>query len=77
MNLDPGQFSDFIVYVDESGDHSLAKYDPEFPRRAAAGRCITVLSVVQAAPLRHIDFSSPSASAATASADTSSSLSTS
>lgn len=24
-------FGDFIVYVDESGDHSLAPYDPEFP----------------------------------------------
>lgn len=27
----PGPFSDFIVYVDESGDHSLAKFDVEFP----------------------------------------------
>lgn len=25
------QYSDFIIYVDESGDHSLAKYDTEFP----------------------------------------------
>ncbi len=24
-------FSDYIVYVDESGDHSLAKFDPLFP----------------------------------------------
>jgi len=24
-------FSDYIVYVDESGDHSLAKIDPQFP----------------------------------------------
>lgn len=26
-----GPFSDYIVYVDESGDHSLAKFDLEFP----------------------------------------------
>lgn len=25
------EFSDYIVYVDESGDHSLAKIDPQFP----------------------------------------------
>ena len=25
------RYSEYIVYVDESGDHSLAKYDPEFP----------------------------------------------
>jgi hypothetical protein len=31
MSGAPGPFSDYIVYVDESGDHSLAKYDPEFP----------------------------------------------
>ena len=24
-------FSEYIVYVDESGDHNLAKPDPEFP----------------------------------------------
>ncbi len=24
-------FSDFVVYVDESGDHNLAKFDTEFP----------------------------------------------
>lgn len=24
-------FSDYVVYVDESGDHSLAKFDAEFP----------------------------------------------
>lgn len=28
--LDPN-FSDYIIYVDESGDHSLAKINPEFP----------------------------------------------
>jgi hypothetical protein len=31
MSVAPSQFSDYIVYVDESGDHSLARYDPEFP----------------------------------------------
>ncbi|MFO0903200.1 MAG: DUF3800 domain-containing protein [Pirellulales bacterium] len=31
MSDAPGSFSDYIVYVDESGDHSLAKFDPEFP----------------------------------------------
>jgi hypothetical protein len=25
------RFSDFVVYVDESGDHSLASIDPEYP----------------------------------------------
>lgn len=24
-------FSDFVVYVDESGDHNLTKFEPEFP----------------------------------------------
>ena len=24
-------FSDYIVFVDESGDHSLTSIDPEFP----------------------------------------------
>jgi hypothetical protein len=24
-------FSDYIIYVDESGDHLLSRYDPEFP----------------------------------------------
>ena len=27
----PGTFSDFIVYVDESGDHGLRSIDPEYP----------------------------------------------
>jgi hypothetical protein len=27
----PGRFSDYVVYVDESGDHSLASINPEFP----------------------------------------------
>lgn len=31
MSGAPGPFSDYIVYVDESGDHSLAKFDTEFP----------------------------------------------
>jgi Protein of unknown function (DUF3800) len=31
MDGPPKPFSDFIVYVDESGDHKLTKYDPEFP----------------------------------------------
>lgn len=26
-----GRFSDYVVYVDESGDHSLASINPEFP----------------------------------------------
>lgn len=26
-----GPFSDYVVYVDESGDHNLAKFDPTFP----------------------------------------------
>ena len=25
------EFSDYIVYVDESGDHSLKSVNPEFP----------------------------------------------
>ena len=25
------RFSDFVVYVDESGDHSLVSIDPDFP----------------------------------------------
>jgi len=24
-------FSDYIIYVDESGDHGLERIDPEFP----------------------------------------------
>lgn len=28
---DPIEFSDYIVYVDESGDHGLLSIDPEFP----------------------------------------------
>ena len=31
MSVVPQAFSDFIIYVDESGDHSLVKYDSEFP----------------------------------------------
>ena len=27
----PERFSDYVVYVDESGDHSLASINPEFP----------------------------------------------
>ena len=27
----PGRFSDYVVYVDESGDHSLASINPDFP----------------------------------------------
>ena len=27
----PGRFSDYVVYVDESGDHSLASIDPDYP----------------------------------------------
>jgi hypothetical protein len=27
----PTEFSDYVVYVDESGDHGLASIDPEFP----------------------------------------------
>ena len=27
----PVQHSDFIMYVDESGDHSLSSIDPEYP----------------------------------------------
>lgn len=26
-----GEFSDYVVYVDESGDHSLASIDPDYP----------------------------------------------
>lgn len=26
-----GQFSDYIVYVDESGDHGLRHINPEYP----------------------------------------------
>ena len=29
--LTRGRFSDYVVYVDESGDHSLASINPEFP----------------------------------------------
>lgn len=29
--LSPRRFSDFVVYVDESGDHSLASIDPDYP----------------------------------------------
>ncbi len=25
------RFSDYVVYVDESGDHSLASIDPDYP----------------------------------------------
>lgn len=28
---DPPRFSDFVVYVDESGDHSLVSVDPDYP----------------------------------------------
>lgn len=31
MTAAPDPFGEFIVYVDESGDHSLAKFDAEFP----------------------------------------------
>lgn len=31
MSVAPGPFSDYIVYVDESGDHSLSKFYSEFP----------------------------------------------
>ena len=27
----PGRFSDYVVYVDESGDHSLASINPDYP----------------------------------------------
>jgi hypothetical protein len=27
----PARFSDYVVYVDESGDHSLASIDPDYP----------------------------------------------
>lgn len=27
----PQRFSDYVVYVDESGDHSLASIDPDYP----------------------------------------------
>ena len=27
----PSQFSDYLVFVDESGDHNLARIDPQFP----------------------------------------------
>ena len=27
----PRRFSDYVVYVDESGDHSLARVDPDYP----------------------------------------------
>lgn len=27
----PRRFSDYVVYVDESGDHSLASIDPDYP----------------------------------------------
>ena len=27
----PARFSDYIVFVDESGDHNLAQIDPQFP----------------------------------------------
>lgn len=26
------EFGDYIIYVDESGDHSLTEINPEFPR---------------------------------------------
>jgi hypothetical protein len=25
------EFSDYIIYVDESGDHSMAPVDPDYP----------------------------------------------
>lgn len=31
LELPPGRFSDYVVYVDESGDHSLARTDPDYP----------------------------------------------
>jgi hypothetical protein len=30
-SLPENQYSDFVVYVDESGDHSLEKVDPQYP----------------------------------------------
>ena len=32
-----GQFSDFVIYADESGDHSLASIDPEYPMFVVGG----------------------------------------
>ena len=29
--VNPMEFSDYVVYVDESGDHGLLSIDPEFP----------------------------------------------
>ncbi len=31
MTVTSPSFSDFIIYVDESGGHSLTKFDPDFP----------------------------------------------
>ena len=31
VGLTPGRFSDYVVYVDESGDHSLASIDSDYP----------------------------------------------
>lgn len=31
VEADGRRFSDFVVYVDESGDHSLASIDPDYP----------------------------------------------
>lgn len=53
-------FSDFIIYVDESGDHSLTSIDPDFPVFALdfcvfrkSEYCESVVSKFQAFKFRH------------------------
>jgi len=42
---EPDQFSDYLVFVDESGDHGMIRVDPGYPmfvqRSACSARPIT------------------------------------
>ncbi len=31
MHATPANFGDYLVFVDESGDHNLSEIDPQFP----------------------------------------------
>lgn len=50
------QFSDFIVYVDESGDHSLTSVDPQFPVFALSFCVVSKSEYTQAVVPKMQDF---------------------
>lgn len=59
INIDNSAFSDYIIYVDESGDHSLVTIDPRYPIFALSF-CIfhkTIYTNIVTPELRKLKFS--------------------